>query len=83
MYYAIVVNNYIKTGGTTYDGSWTERAFIGMAETTDPASNKWTDKGFVICSSSDKGKTGLANRTSDWNGYFKFNAIAPFVHHHT
>jgi beta-xylosidase len=77
MYYAIVVNNYIKTGGTTYDGSWTERAFIGMAETTDPASNEWTDKGFVICSSSDKGKNWARKSDRDWDGYFKFNAIDP------
>ena len=77
MYYAIVVDNYIKTGGITYDGSWTERAFIGMAETTDPASNKWTDKGFVVCSSSDKGKNWTRKSNSDWDGYFKFNAIDP------
>ena len=56
---------------------WTERAFIGMAETTDPASNKWTDKGFVICSSSDKGKNWARKSNSDWDGYFKFNAIDP------
>lgn len=77
MYYAIVVNNYIKTGGTAYDGSWTERAFIGMAETTDPAGNKWTDKGYVICSSSDKGKNWTRKSENDWEGYFKFNAIDP------
>ncbi len=80
MYYAIVIDNYIKTGKSTaeaFDGSWTERAFIGMAETTDPASNKWTDKGFVICSSSDKGKNWSRKSTSDWDGYFKFNAIDP------
>lgn len=81
MYYAIVVDNYIKTGkaNTTenFDGSWTERAFIGMMETTDPASNKWTDKDFVICSSSDKGKDWSRSSTSDYEAYFKFNAIDP------
>jgi len=80
MYYAIVVDNYIKTGKPTtdaFDGSWSERAFIGMAETTDPASNKWTDKGFVICSASDKGKDWTRKSTNDWDGYFKFNAIDP------
>lgn len=34
MYYSIVIDNYIKTGKsntqTNFDGSWTERAFIGM-----------------------------------------------------
>ena len=28
-------------------------------ETSDPASNIWEDKGFVVCSASDKGKDGL------------------------
>ena len=78
MYYCVVVNNGIKTGGTSFDGSWTERAFIGMAETTSPETGNWTDYGFVTCSSSDKGKDGWA-RTSegDWNAYFYYNAIDP------
>ena len=82
MYYCIVVDNYIKTGKANeeanFDGSWTERAFIGMMETSDPASNKWEDKGFVICSSSDKGMNGWTRpNTSNWDGYFYFNAIDP------
>ena len=77
MYYCIVVNNYIKTGGLTYDGSWTERAFIGVMETSDPASNNWEDKGFVICSSSDMGTNWNRASEGDWNAYFKFNAIDP------
>lgn len=82
MYYCIVVDNYIKTGkandADNFDGSWTERAFIGVMETTDPASNKWEDKGFVICSSSDKGMNGWTRpNANDWNGYFYFNAIDP------
>jgi beta-xylosidase len=49
-----------------------------MMETTDPASNKWEDKGYVICSSSDKSKTSYARTsTSDWNAYFRWNAIDP------
>ena len=48
MYYCIVIDNSIKTGGVGFDGSWTERAFIGMCETTDPASGNWEDKGFEI-----------------------------------
>ena len=81
MYYSIVVDNYIKTGNPTsdaFDGSWGERAFIGMMETSDPASNQWEDKGFVLCSSSDKGKDGWARSgTDNWDGYFYFNAIDP------
>ena len=82
MYYCIVVDNYIKTGkandAANFDGSWTERAFIGMMETTDPASNKWADKGFVICSSSDKGMNGWTRpNANNWDGYFYFNAIDP------
>lgn len=82
MYYSIVIDNYIKSGlpNTTenFDGSWTERAFIGLMETSDPASNMWEDKGFVVCSASDKGKTDYTRAsTGDWNGYFKINAIDP------
>ena len=82
MYYCIVVDNYIKTGkpntASNFDGSWTERAFIGLMETSDPASNQWQDKGYVICSSSDKGMSGWARpNANDWNGYFYFNAIDP------
>lgn len=64
MYYCVVVNNGIKTGGTAFDGSWTERAFIGMAETTSPETGNWTDYGFVTCSSSDKGKDGWADNVT-------------------
>lgn len=84
MYYSIVITNYIKTGiqeipdNANFDGSWTERAFIGLMETSDPASNVWEDKGFVVCSASDKGMTDYGRpSTSDWNGYFKINAIDP------
>lgn len=82
MYYCIVVDNYIKTGKqnipTNFDNSWSERAFIGVMETSDPGSNNWVDKGFVICSSSDKGKDGWSRpNTNNWEGYFYFNAIDP------
>ena len=82
MYYCIVVDNYIKTGkpntAANFDNSWTERAFIGVMETDNPASNNWTDKGFVICSSSDKGKDGWSRpNANNWEGYFYFNAIDP------
>lgn len=81
MYYSIVIDNYIKTGAANtlanFDGSWTERAFIGMMETTDPASNIWVDKGYVVCSSSDKEQNWLRPLTSNWDAYFKWNAIDP------
>ena len=81
MYYAIVVDNYIQTGKANnianFDKSWTERAFIGVMETSDPASNKWEDKGFVVSSMSDKGTNWSRSNTNDWSGYFYYNAIDP------
>ena len=84
MYYSIVVNHYIKTGkpqlvtDENFDGSWTERAFIGLMETSDPASNVWEDKGMVICSSSDREMNDWSRPDLDnWNAYFYFNAIDP------
>lgn len=80
MYYSVVIFNYIKTGNPTsaaFDGSWTERAFIGMCESTDPAGAEWTDKGFVTTSSSDRGLDYSRSSTSDWSGYFYYNAIDP------
>ena len=77
MYYSIVIFNYIKTGTTSFDGSWSERAFIGMCESTDPAGAVWTDKGFVTCSSSDRGLNYSRSSTNDWNAYFYYNAIDP------
>ncbi len=71
MYYSIVVTNNIDG-----NNSWSERAFIGMAETTDPSTNKWEDKGFVTCSASDKG-TNWSRPDGDWNAYFRWNAIDP------
>ena len=49
MYYVITIDG-------TIDGkkSWSERAFIGLLETADPAANNWVDKGFVITNYSDK-----------------------------
>lgn len=80
MYYAITVDGYINGKGT-----WSERAFIGMMETADLASNNWVDKGFVITNYSDKDlnidasykdastMTGLNYESC----YYKFNAIDP------
>ena len=80
MYYSIVIFNYIKTGNLSsspFDGSWTERSFIGMCESTDPAGAVWTDKGFVTTSSSDRGKNFSRASTNDWSAYFYYNAIDP------
>ena len=77
-YYCLVPGNYIKTGGNTFDNSWEEGSWIGMAETNDPGSGVWTDKGGVICSASDQGKDEYSrSSTSDWNAYCRFNAIDP------
>lgn len=75
MYYSIVVTNPIV--GTDTNTSWSERAFIGLAETDDLASNNWTDKGMVVCSEPDGVKSYVRNGGNDWEAYFKFNAIDP------
>lgn len=81
MYYCIIVDNYIKTGkpatAANFDGSWGERAFIGMCESTDPGGAVWVDKGYVVCSSSDKGLNYSRASLNDWNAYFYYNAIDP------
>lgn len=80
MYYSVVIFNYIETGNptsTAFDGSWTERAFIGMCESTDPRGAVWEDKGFITTSSSDRGLDYSRSSTSDWSGYFYYNAIDP------
>ena len=80
MYYSVIVDNYIGNGllNTTanFDNTWTERAFVGMMETSDPATNVWVDKGYVISSVSDKTSYARSS-TSDWSAYFKWNAIDP------
>lgn len=81
MYYSIIIDNYISSGKANipanFDGSWVERAFIGMCESTDPAGAVWEDKGFVTTSSSDKGLDYSRASLSDWSGYFYYNAIDP------
>ena len=82
MYYSIIVDNFIGNGlantAANFDNTWTEKAFIGMMETSDLSSNQWTDRGMVVCSVSDKGNNwSRSSYTSDWSGYFKYNAIDP------
>ncbi len=72
MYYVITC-----PGTLNGDGTWSERAFIGLMETTDPASNKWEDKGYVITNASDKGLDFNVKADDYANCYYKFNAIDP------
>lgn len=73
MYYSIVC-----PGTLSGDGTWSERAFIGMMENTNPANNDgWEDKGYVITNASDKGLDFYVP-ANDWqNCYYKWNAIDP------
>lgn len=76
MYYSIVVDEPIT--GTSFDNSWSERAFIGLAESDDLASNVWVDKGMVVCSEPDGAKPYSYTGARNWeDAYFKFNAIDP------
>lgn len=73
MYYSIVC-----PGTLSGDGTWSERAFIGLMENSDPANNSgWVDKGYVITNASDKGLDFNVS-ADDWeNCYYKWNAIDP------
>lgn len=73
MYYAITCPGTIDGADT-----WSERAFIGMMETSDPADvSSWKDRGFVITNASDRG-LNFGVRPDDWaNCYFRWNAIDP------
>lgn len=75
LYYSVVVTNPIV--GTDHNTSWTERAFIGLAESDDLSTNQWVDKGMVVCSEPDGVRSYVRNGGDDWSGYFKFNAIDP------
>ena len=75
LYYSVVVTNPIV--GTSTETSWTERAFIGLAESNDLESNVWEDKGMVVCSEPDGKETYTRTGSGDWSGYFQFNAIDP------
>jgi arabinan endo-1,5-alpha-L-arabinosidase len=77
LYYSIVVINPIV--GTSTDLSWSERAFIGLAESDDLATNVWVDKGMVVCSEPDGVEEYTRTGPNDWSGYFKFNAIDPSI----
>ena len=73
MYYSIVC-----PGTLNGEGTWSERAFIGLLENSNPANNDgWEDKGYVITNASDKG-LNFNVASNDWaNCYYKWNAIDP------
>ncbi len=73
MYYSIVCPGTING-----DGTWSERAFIGLMENSDPSNNNgWVDKGYVITNASDKGLNFKVAATDWGNCYYKWNAIDP------
>lgn len=73
MYYSIVC-----PGTLNGEGTWSERAFIGLLENSNPANNNgWEDKGYVITNASDK-ELNFNVASNDWaNCYYKWNAIDP------
>lgn len=75
MYYSIVVDELIT--GTNPAASWGERPYIGLMESTDPATNVWVDKGMVISAVSDGVTDYIRSNANDWYAYYKFNAIDP------
>lgn len=79
MYYSVILDNNFGDGkpNSNSDNSWTERAFIGVMESSDPSTNVWEDKGYVLCSSTDR--DGMyANTRNKWEqAYYYFNAIDP------
>lgn len=73
MYYSIVC-----PGTISGDGTWSERAFIGLMENSNPANNDgWEDKGYVITNASDRGLNFNVASTDYANCYYKWNAIDP------
>ena len=73
MYYSIVCPGTLNGNGT-----WSERAFIGLLGNSNPANNNgWEDKGYVITNASDK-ELNFNVASNDWaNCYYKWNAIDP------
>ncbi|WP_018667823.1 arabinan endo-1,5-alpha-L-arabinosidase [Bacteroides gallinarum] len=73
MYYSIVCPGTLNGNGT-----WSERAFIGVMENDNPANNDgWVDKGYVITNASDKGLNFNVASDDYANCYYKWNAIDP------
>ncbi|GAA5520131.1 arabinan endo-1,5-alpha-L-arabinosidase [Aliifodinibius salicampi] len=78
LYYSVIIDNpIVQDNDGDENDYWTERAFIGLAESDDLASNNWEDKGMVIHSVADGEETYNRDGGNDWTAYFKYNAIDP------
>ena len=73
MYYVVTLPGTINGAGT-----WSERCFIGLMETKNPADiDSWIDKGFVVTNYSDLELNYKVSATDYAHCYFKYNAIDP------
>ena len=73
MYYVVTLPGTINGVGT-----WSERCFIGLMETKNPADiDSWVDKGFVVTNYSDLELNYKVSATDYAHCYFKYNAIDP------
>ena len=73
MYYVVTLPGTINGAGT-----WSERCFIGLMETTNPADiDSWVDKGYVVTNYSDLELNYKVSATDYAHCYFKYNAIDP------
>ena len=73
MYYVVTLPGTINGAGT-----WSERCFIGLMETKNPADiDSWVDKGYVVTNYSDLELNYKVSATDYAHCYFKYNAIDP------
>ena len=73
VYYVVTLPGTINGAGT-----WSERCFIGLMETKNPADiDSWVDKGFVVTNYSDLELNYKVSATDYAHCYFKYNAIDP------
>ena len=73
MYYVVTLPGTINGAGT-----WSERCFIGLMETKNPADiDSWVDKGYVVTNYSELELNYKVSATDYAHCYFKYNAIDP------
>ena len=73
IYYVVTLPGTINGAGT-----WSERCFIGLMETKNPADiDSWVDKGYVVTNYSDLELNYKVSATDYAHCYFKYNAIDP------
>ena len=73
MYYVVTLPGTINGAGT-----WSERCFIGLMETKNPADiDSWVDKGYVVTNYSDLELNYKVSATDYAHCYVKYNAIDP------